>query len=117
MTQRIDQLYEHIGRRIKEKRKENKKTQQDLSHELGLSRASIANIESATQKISIHLLYRIAKVLNSEIDFFLPNVNTVYPYKKKSSELSNVHISGDKTKGSLLVKRIEESIIKDENEI
>lgn len=57
-----------IVERVKERRKELKLTQQELSQRSGVSYASIRRFES-TGEISFNSLLKIASVLNSLADF------------------------------------------------
>ncbi len=56
-------LYEALGDLIRRKRKQVPLTQKELSARLGVSRASIANIETGRQKILVHQLLQLAAVL------------------------------------------------------
>lgn len=66
-------LYVEIGKRIKARRKalENLK-QEALAKQLGISRGSLANIETGRQKILVHQLYRYAAVLGLQPLDLLP---------------------------------------------
>ncbi|WP_369361784.1 helix-turn-helix domain-containing protein [Priestia megaterium] len=65
-------LYSEIGNLIKKNRLLRKLTQEDLGNRVGLTRASITNIERGKQKISIHTLYLIADVLNISPQSLMP---------------------------------------------
>jgi transcriptional regulator with XRE-family HTH domain len=82
-------LYEIIGHRISELRKLNNDNQQQLADKIGLGRSSISNIEAGRQQISLHLLYRISQVYNSEIYSLIPKVSEVA--SKVSLEVNNVN--------------------------
>lgn len=56
-------IYKHIGDVIKKRRKHLGLTQEDLSKQLAISRASLANIETGRQNFPVHQLYSIAKAL------------------------------------------------------
>ena len=81
-------LYGVIGKRISELRKYNNDNQQQLADKIKLKRSSISNIESGRQQISLHLLYRISQVYNTEIYSLLPTVSEVA--SKVSLSLDNV---------------------------
>ena len=59
-----DEIYCQIGSRIKERRKQLKFKQKDLAANLGISRASLANVETGRQKVLVHQLYAYASALN-----------------------------------------------------
>jgi transcriptional regulator with XRE-family HTH domain len=74
-----DSLYGHIGALIKSRRKQLKPplTQEKLAHQLGISRASLANIETGRQSVLVHQLYDFAQALGiSPSDFLLPAETT-----------------------------------------
>ena len=64
-------LYLFIGEKIRKHRKNNGLTQEELANEIGLSRASIVQIEQGKQKISIHILYKVANIFNKPITDFI----------------------------------------------
>ena len=66
-------LYTEVGKRIKNRRRHFQWTQETLAQRLGLSRASLANIEIGRQKLLLHRLYHIAATLEVEIIDLLPS--------------------------------------------
>lgn len=99
-------LYEIIGNRISELRRLGNNNQQELADKVGVSRSSISNIESGRQQLSLHLLYRICQVYNSEIHVIIPKVSEVA--SKVSIETNNIneiikkHNLGNVTKKQIL---------------
>ena len=65
-------LYKYLGVTIKNRRKKLRLTQEQLASHLGISRASIANMEIGRQKILIHHLYRLAEKLDTKVTTLLP---------------------------------------------
>ena len=59
----IGQLYTTLGRRIATARRARGHTQTDLAKAVGLSRASIANVEAGAQRTPVHVLIAIAQAL------------------------------------------------------
>ena len=57
-------LYREIGRRIRRLRKAAGQTQEQLATQVGVSRASIANIEAGRQNFLLHNIYAIAEALD-----------------------------------------------------
>src|SRR3954453_4751310 len=57
------QVYRLLGRAVAKRRKELGLTQADVGRCIGLSRASLANIETGRQKVLIHQVYRLADAL------------------------------------------------------
>jgi transcriptional regulator with XRE-family HTH domain len=58
------QIYRAVGRRIRLARQAAACTQDDLARRVGLTRASISNIESGRQQIQVHTLVGIAQALS-----------------------------------------------------
>lgn len=69
MEKNID--YAALGKRIKNKRVENKLTQEQLGELCELSAAHIGHIERGTRILSVEVLFRIAQVLNVSVDYLL----------------------------------------------
>lgn len=69
MDKNID--YVALGKRIKEKRIENKLTQEQLGEKCELSSAHIGHIERGTRILSVDVLFRIAQKLEVSIDYLL----------------------------------------------
>jgi transcriptional regulator with XRE-family HTH domain len=74
MSVNEDALYAHIGKQIRASRRELNVTQSQLAKRVGVTRTSIANIEAGTQKLPLHLLYRICEALKVEASELLPTV-------------------------------------------
>jgi len=71
---KIEPIYERIGVLIKERRNNLPITQERLAEKLGLSRASLANIETGRQRVLVHQLYAIANALQLKPTDLLPPV-------------------------------------------
>ena len=72
-------VYRHIGALIRSRRKKFKPrlTQEKLANRIGISRASLANIEIGRQTVPVHQLYAFAEALDlSPSDFLLPANDT-----------------------------------------
>lgn len=76
--------YPEIGIRIRTRRKELEKTQDDIAKKIGLKRSSLANIERGNQRILIHQLYAIASELKVELNTLLPEKMD----KRKETEIN-----------------------------
>ena len=66
-------LYRHLGREVRHLREAAELKQEDLAARVGLSRASIANIEAGKQAVPLHLLIAIAQTLDTTIDRLVPS--------------------------------------------
>ena len=62
-----------VGQNLARKRSEAKLTQIELADRCGLTRGSIANIESGNQRPTLHTLWALANALNVDMRSFLPS--------------------------------------------
>jgi transcriptional regulator with XRE-family HTH domain len=69
-----ERFYSLIGERIRDARIKSNITQETLSSFLGLSRVSVVNIEKGRQHPPVHLLWDIARVLNTTISELIPKL-------------------------------------------
>lgn len=58
-----DEIYKAFGRSVAARRRELDLTQAKLAARVGMSRASIANIESGRQNVLLHHVYTLASAL------------------------------------------------------
>lgn len=72
--QRSDALYKLLGERIRAARERNagRLSQANLAKQLGVSRASIVNIEAGRQHAPLGLLWEIAQALDTELALLIP---------------------------------------------
>jgi transcriptional regulator with XRE-family HTH domain len=68
-------LYRIVGERIRTVRQQHAPplSQAELAEQLGMSRASVVNIEAGRQRPPLHVLWQIASVLKIEPALLLPN--------------------------------------------
>lgn len=74
-----ESVYRHLGAVIRNGRNRFKPrwTQEKLAKKVGISRASLANIETGRQSVLVHQLYSLAEALGlSPQDFLLPANDT-----------------------------------------
>ena len=67
-----DILYQIVGERIRTVRGEQEISQAELAEKLGISRTSIVNIEAGRQRAPLHLLWKIADALDTEVVLLVP---------------------------------------------
>lgn len=70
---------EQLGILLQKLRTENRMTQDELAKRTGLSRASIANMETGRQAISAYQVYLMAQI------FQLKNMDAFFPTREKES--------------------------------
>lgn len=69
-----ESIYKEFGRAVATRRKKLDLTQAELASRVGMSRASIANIESGRQNVLLHHAYSFASALEfSKISDLLPS--------------------------------------------
>jgi transcriptional regulator with XRE-family HTH domain len=93
-------LYYMIGNRIKSLRTERSLSQEDLSLQLNLSRASISNIELGRHQIPLFLLYELSLFFKIDIHDLIPsiediqsNLNSNNPELSKILDTQNLDLS------------------------
>ena len=69
-----DRLYQTIGKRLRELRKEHHLTQESMAKILGLERTSITNIELGKQRAAVHALYRCCEYFEVPLDHLFPSI-------------------------------------------
>ena len=74
---KIEAIYKDIGAIIRAKRRSKEMSQEKLADRLGISRATLANIETGRQRILTHQLYAFGDVLGMEPSELLPVRPTV----------------------------------------
>jgi transcriptional regulator with XRE-family HTH domain len=62
-----------IGKRIRQRRNEQKVSQAELGDQLGVSFQQIQKYEKGTNRVGAARLLQVAKVLDCEVGFFLPS--------------------------------------------
>ena len=67
-----NEIYFKVGDLVREAREAARLTQAELGDHIGLTRASVTNIEKARQKVQLHTLYAIADVLEISVHSLLP---------------------------------------------
>ena len=82
-------LYIHIGSKVQARRQDLGFSQKWVADRVGVTRASVANIESGLQRAPLHLLYRICLALQLEVDSILPSLDEITRY-----EIEEVDIDG-----------------------
>lgn len=60
----LPQIYRAIGSAVSDLRRESQMTQQQVADAIGISRASVANIERGEQRVFVDQLDAIAKLFN-----------------------------------------------------
>ena len=88
MDEQLNVIQVFVADKIAFTREQRKMTQTQLSKKVGISRASIVNMESYRQAISLTRLYDIATVLNVSIHDLLPDM--AFYRKNKGKKIRRV---------------------------
>lgn len=102
------EFYKSIGKKIKIARKSVKINQMQMSNLLGLSRASISNIETGKQAVSVLTLFKISKITGYPINSFFHSHGWNINIDNHKHEVNPELIKKIKT-----INRLSEKIIKD----
>jgi len=81
----FDDLYRELGRKIRQarERQSQKLSQGALAQRLGISRASMVNIEGGRQRAPLHLLWQIAELLRSDLTSLVPSRDEMLATSRK----------------------------------
>ncbi len=80
-------FYLKIGLNIKAVRENRDMKQHVLAEMLGLSRASVVNIEKGRQHVTLHTLWQIATVLNANFSDFIEGLGQRSPIKVETQRM------------------------------
>lgn len=69
----VQEIYVAIGENVRHYRKQAKLSQLELSRQVDLTRASIANLETGRQRILLHTAFDLARALNVSVDDLVPH--------------------------------------------
>jgi transcriptional regulator with XRE-family HTH domain len=70
------ELYKRFGQLVRRHRDRLNLSQAQIADAVGLTRASVANIETGRQRIPLHQLFRLARAFQVEVDALLPRQTT-----------------------------------------
>ncbi|MEG2202411.1 MAG: helix-turn-helix transcriptional regulator, partial [Christensenellaceae bacterium] len=99
--------YQLIGERIKYRRKEMHKTQENLAELLNVSVGYVSQIERGITKVNLDTLSKISEILSCDMVAFIENSITKKP-DYLSDEFYQVYSLLDNRKKSLLLKLAED---------
>ena len=87
-------IYKRFGRAVAARRKRLELTQAELAARVGMSRASVANIESGRQNVLLHHVYGLAAALEfSKVSDLLPSQLKTEPLEGLDMILSDETIT------------------------
>jgi len=75
----LGRWYAQFGDRLRQARGAAGMSQEQLGTEIGLNRTSISNIEKGRQRLLVHQLPVLARVLRKSVDELLPSAASIDP--------------------------------------
>jgi transcriptional regulator with XRE-family HTH domain len=87
------EIYRRLGSLVRQHRKRLDMNQETLGRAIGLSRASVANIETGRQHIPLHHLYGLAGALRVDPQALLPSAAGDGPPKADREIRSSLDLS------------------------
>jgi transcriptional regulator with XRE-family HTH domain len=66
------EFYADVAARIQLRRKQLEMRQEDVAQEMGISRASYANIEAGRQRVTVDAMWKLAVILGARLTDILP---------------------------------------------
>lgn len=74
-----EQIEIHVGRRLRVRRRQMDMTQAELGRRVGVSFQQIQKYECAAQRITVTTLWKLARALEIEPDYFLSGLKEEAP--------------------------------------
>lgn len=75
----FEDLYRELGRKLRQARERKGLSQEKLAGQLGISRASVVNIEAGRQRAPLHLLWQLSEALGTELCLLIPRREEMLP--------------------------------------
>jgi transcriptional regulator with XRE-family HTH domain len=94
-----------VGRKLRQARVTQGLSQERLAQQLGISRASVVNIEAGRQRAPLHLLWQLSETLATDLSLLIP----------RREELS--HAAKEATLDPAMVKQIREAANNDSDAV
>ena len=79
----FDDLYGEVGRKLRQARVTQGLSQERLAQQLGISRASVVNIEAGRQRAPLHLLWQLSEALGTDLSLLIPRREELTPSVKQ----------------------------------
>ena len=79
----FDELYAEVGQKLRQARETQGLSQDKLAKQLGISRASVVNIEAGRQRAPLHLLWQLSEALATDLSLLIPRREELTPSTKQ----------------------------------
>lgn len=83
-------VYQLISQKLRQRRKEQGFSQENVSQAIGLSRTSIVNFENGRQRLPIHNIYQIARLVDLSIQEVFPTFEELKKVEIKRSNTTEI---------------------------
>lgn len=84
-------VYKIFGTKLKELRKEDKITQEELAEKMGVSKTTIVNYENGNRKVPLEMVVKISRYFNVTVDSLLDlKDENVSHYKQWNDEFKGI---------------------------
>ena len=81
----FDDLYGEVGRKLRQARVTQGLSQERLAQQLGISRASVVNIEAGRQRAPLHLLWQLSEALATDLSMLIPRREELSPTVREAA--------------------------------
>ena len=81
----FDDLYGEVERKLRQARVTQGLSQERLAQQLGISRASVVNIEAGRQRAPLHLLWQFSEALATDLSLLIPRREELSPAAKETT--------------------------------
>jgi len=81
----FDHLYGEARRKLLQARITQGLSQERLAQQLGISRASVVNIEAGRQRAPLHLLWQFSETLATDLNLLIPRREELSPAAKEAT--------------------------------
>src|SRR5579862_2059175 len=81
----FDDLYGEVGRKLRQARVTQGLSQERLAQQLGISRASVVNIEAGRQRAPLHLLWQFSEALATDLSLLIPRKEELSPAAREAA--------------------------------
>lgn len=78
----------YASQKIRQLRKQNNYTQEELANKLNVTQQQVARIETNKRKIKQDILYKLAEIFDVSIDYFVPYADKTNEHIKRYNELN-----------------------------
>lgn len=80
----FDELYAEVGRKLRQARVTQGLSQEKLAQQLGISRASVVNVEAGRQRAPLHLLWQFSGALGTDLSLLIPRREELSPTTRRT---------------------------------